>query len=319
MGTMADTCRIFHVHVFSADDAVLEVNVPATPSAIKHAVGRHFELKPKSLKIFGIFTGALRSPTALLSESQAICSTISKVAFQRVSFDAELEVSIASDDVSAVKLLFEELRYEYNQFRVFPIVTSEQMQRMDRILANESLLSSEGKLEKQVELFNLICNQHSLYFWSYYFRVENCILQTSSLPISSLVAVERKLHAALSPGHLILLEPLIVGGKEILKLPWSKVRSVRMQRSPAMLVKFETLVPMGQGEHKIQDELMLISLETDRNEYLYTLTQYVLKWHEVQKFQGFLAPPVSVATVKAEMNPRNYHCYVNHLFSKSTT
>jgi len=311
---MADSTRTFRVHVFSAE-ATVEVNAPAIPAAIKLAVGRHFQLNPKSLEIFGIFRGALGNPKALLSGNQLLCQTISDVSFQRLSFDTDLEVSIANDDDKAIRLLFEELKYEYNHFRVLPIVTSLQMKQMDRLLANESLLSSEDRFEKQVEFFNLICNHHPLYFWSHYYRAENCVLLNSSLPVSSLVEMGMKLHAAISPDHLILLEPTAADGKELLKLSWSMVHSVRMQKSPRMLVKFETLIPSSRGEG-ITNELTLISLETDRNEYLYTLTRHVLKWHEAKKFQGMLIPQVSLASAKAEINPRTHYCYVNQLFCK---
>ena len=314
------TARTILVHMFSEEET-LEVQVSATSlfnftaGAVKQTAAQLLKLKPRSLKIFGLFKGPLGTPKALLSDNDVLSASLSRVSLQRLSFDKESELSVVRDDERALQLLFGELKFEYNHFRVLPILSFAEMNLLDRLLANESLLQSGNKMEKQNEFFKIICDI-PLYYWEYYYRAEHCILLNSTLPSSSPVELGMKLHVVISANCLILLEPAAVNGQELITLPWNKVSSVRVQKSPRTLIKFETFVA-SKAEDGDENKLIMISLETDRSEFLYTLTRHIFKMHEDRMSKGFLTPPTPTTMAKAEMNPDKQFCCFNTLFSRT--
>ncbi len=315
---MANTTRRLEVNILSQAKAIV-VTVPTpdlhvTVAQVKQSIGNHLGLKQRSVQIFGIFVGPLGLPKALLDDRDVLYKSVSSVCFQRLSFDRDLELSVVSEDDNAVKILFGEIKHEYNRFKVLPAPGFSEMKLLDEILSKESLCQEEDRFDKQMEFFKLICNLPT-YYWGYYYRAENCTMLNSTLPANSAVERGMKVHLIVSSSDLILLEPAAANGQEILKLSWSKVQSIIMQKYPKMLIKFETVISY-EVDDNTEKELVLISLGTDRCEYVYTLTQHIFGLLRSQASGGLLSPPVVPVLARSELLPVPEHCCVNAAFSK---
>lgn len=308
--------RTVVVKVFTPEGSVkAQLNTErfqCTAGKVKKAVGETLKLKPQSLRIFGLFGGPLVNPKELLQDSDVLPEDTAELSFLRCSFDEEEEIKITLEDDCATQLLFGELKHQYNHFKILPVPKYQHIDIMDRILANENLVVSGQKLENQKEFVKVV-RSLPLYYWSCYYRADYCTLH-SSLKLSRYVGQDTELHVVLTAEELVLLEPDTNNKQKLFSQSWNMIRSVRMQKSPKMLIKFEVSV-IDNAEESSDMMLKYISIETNRNEYLYSLTVYILKLQENKQAQGLLLPPVPQAMAKAEMITGQEYEFVNNTFS----
>ena len=65
---------------------------------VKHLAGKYLCLKPASLKMFGLFSGELGRPIALLHDTDPLPDDIDQFCFQRLNFISSEEVVTTSQD-----------------------------------------------------------------------------------------------------------------------------------------------------------------------------------------------------------------------------
>lgn len=248
---------------------------------VKEGAGQALGLQPNSLKIFGLFRGLLGDPIELLLDEDNVPDNTSSFSLQRVSFDPYLERMITSTDNVAMEIIFWEAQCMLVSDKIYPLPKDSMVEVMEILLENESSLIPRPNLANQERFLDTIRNS-PLYYWSYYYRREDCILE-ESIMYECHIEKGTKIIVAMNETKLIFIDRS--SGEELISWPWNKIRCLKMQNAPKRLFMFEIRIV------RESDTLDLISVATDSNHYLYSIGSHIFKIHEARQVEKF--PPTS--------------------------
>lgn len=289
------TKEIFTVLTFNEENPELTVRLPRPSDQrlivrqVKNKVGEILELKRASLRIFGLFLGALGDPRELLLDADFVPENNYRLCFQRLSFDEEDEVMLTREDDSAMKLIFCEIKDMHHRGKILPRPKQETLSSLEALLpqAEGDQLPSKPNLSCMKSFVGII-RSIPLFYWSLFYRVDNCILQCSiSTPVSQ-VGEGTEIHVVLNIERLLFLD---VSGKEIASWFWDEVHLLRVHTvSAQQLVMFEVLSENEHGE-SCKDILKSIYVETDCNVYLYSVAVHILNVLEEKFTRKHFQPP----------------------------
>ncbi len=271
----AENFKTFIINYFpigSTTVVKLKDSKSLTYDSVKTKVGQILKIKSTSMPIFGLFIGPIGHPRKLCcGESYAtLPKENSVISFQRLSFDEELERRVVSNDDVAHELIFWELKEQFDTNRILPKLKSDHNDYLDKTMQLLIKMSASNK-----KRFIQVIFGHTLYYWSYFYRANDCYVQFS-VSINGKVCLERgkKINIAVNAERVFFLDTF--GENEIASWQWCCVRSVKLQNAPQAVIKFEVFI-VGSDEPV---PLRMITVQTQQNEYLFSLSTYILKMKE---------------------------------------
>lgn len=238
---------------------------------IKKAVCKKLELKPVSVRIFGIFLGPLGLPTKLFLETDSVCDTTSQeLCFQRLCFNADEETRITRNDHRALELIFWEAKYMFDNLMIWPPPTVLQTINLNQLLTQGSKFSfTNHDLQRRfVEAVHTL----SLFYYSCFYKATDCIHRVST---SATIGSGREVVLVLEFDKLIFIDKKT---RKITSWPWNVVRHIRMLMEPKTLVKFQVLI-FKDGNRMLRN----LIVDTHRSEYIFTVAIHILKVHEARQ------------------------------------
>ena len=267
--------RKFSVHVFS-HDVGLEIKVPYVKNTcrvsvdiVSDAIGKKLKLNADSLKIFGLFLGPLGSPTKLLLSGEMMPDEVPlDLCYQRLCFDAGEERRVTKTDITAMELIFWELKYKLENGKIWPAPTLLKMINFKEIL------------EKHDSGFDSLCNDTkrvfveqmrslSLFYWSRFYMVTDCLLKSCT---ASNLHFGDEVLVALEFDKFVMIDKETCN---TLSWPWSVVRGVWLQKHPRSTFVIEILI--------LRDKTCMLRnvfVETSQSEYLFSMAIHILRLHK---------------------------------------
>lgn len=202
---------------------------------MRNAVGRTLNLKEESWSLFGIYAGQLGDPDRLCL-SHCMLDNTENYCFQRLAPNKEEELRIISKDENALKLVFWEVKWAYDNGRIFPRPKEEirknmelQRQFIKLVISNKTLmtqLTQEYLSRKPKPIFS----NHSLFvevvrtlpqhYLSYDIVDEECTL-LSDLDTDPPIKKGSTVHIATDSDRIIVLDP--TGEHELASWRWNEI------------------------------------------------------------------------------------------------
>ena len=304
--------RNFIIHYFPGHSVTVGVHVavgkPVKFQELMKHVGVALKLSQGSLKIFGLFMGSLGSPQKLCAGNEIIPAGTINLSFQRLSFDEEVEKIIIAEDDGAMELIYWESKNQFESNLIVPKLKLEQIEYFDKMIA----LIIKGTLSPR--RFVQAMGNLPFYFWSYYYRANDCTLMNNIT--AGAVSLERGklVHIVMNLEKLILLDAS--DEQKLASWSWHCLRCVKMQMTPIDLIKFEVLITDV-------DEIVplrLISLETKHNTYMFSIALHLLKIQESQYLCKHHLLPFNPSIAVAELVTRHrVYQHINKCFHDSVS
>lgn len=271
------TYRTFLVHYFPEDTIKVKVNRDEkwhhstsdddgiTFAKLKHTAALALRIELTSLNFFGLFLGQLGDPKELCIDDATVPQNVDEVCFQRIILitDKEERYYLSIDD-RAMGLIFWELKDQYDRGQLIPLPSKVDSEEMERLL-----LAPHYGITVKKKFVDLVLG-FPLFYWSYYHKVNYCILQSSVWPGDYSVCNGTVIHVVPGREKLVFLD--VSGEVEIEALPWHRIRSLTMKNKPIMTIEFEIILVL-----KGRCLRRFISVATDCNKFLYTVSIYMLR------------------------------------------
>lgn len=323
-----------------------------TIGEVKKAAGEAIKLKHRSLIIFGLFLGGdLGLPRILCPDQGIVTEDHSQFFFQLASFDAELETTIICEDEKATELIYWELKNIWGFYGFLQTALTECTLSLFSVYKKVSQMHPLSLSHIRKLLHKIRIN--SSYFRQYYYNVRHIELKLpcTDMEVESattahsperitvsycntrdLFAIEEPLPPHLYRGRPLLMcgdlkqstldrtinvsvavntEKLVIcdglGKCELLSLDWALIKLLMIEKKPNKRFIFEFLVCSR------SDEWRRITIQTNYNEYLYSISMYIIS-QNCRKSDSTGALPTSIVTKSIEEfnNPLFNSCPVDH-------
>jgi len=270
-------CKNISVYTFANKQPVkIEISSKTnTVAKLKKEVGRHLDLVPKSLNVFGLYTCSdvtFEKPISLCLENTPV-ESLNSVCFRRLSFIKRYEQTVWRRDRAAIKLLFAEAKYVLENELIYPRLAPGDFEKL-KYLGDLSSISS-GNVARAMERFMEALSECSPYWWEYYYRVEvhGCNLKEYFEPCKYILT-----HVSLTLDHIVLSDHVAEG---IISIPWGRVSSVLMQQSAGGLLPEQLKLEIGTDEedgvgHVTDKVLTAVSIDTTDIQLFFSLARHIL-------------------------------------------
>lgn len=243
--------RIVTIHTF-----FISYKVPITPCRVtvrefKMFAREFLDLSQKAFAIMGLFLGSLTCPTKLLLDSDVLPKYTSEFCLRRLSFEKSAEEMVTLLDDQARNLIYWEARYMCETHRIKP--------KQNRWISKLNLLLA---LPNKTNFLEHIRKTLPLFWWSYYYRADDCVVEYDG-NVASIV---------LDKENLIVLHPT---GKLRFSCPWDFITCILKRRGT---VKFDLLRDHGGSD----PSLYTISFMTEHYEYVYSMVAFIFQCRELK-------------------------------------
>ncbi len=275
ISSIFDTLGYFRVKTYDKDRPEVAFRLDRrhgerpTVARVLSEVVKILRLKTASKQLFGLFAGALGNPTLLLDHEDTL-DFDQEVCLQRVSFFEDEEIKLVRDDPRALKLLFWETVDAYERGKIIPKVDSETSCELNSILARAGTYSTLPG--RAMASFMLFVQSIPYYYWSLYYRADDCILQCSATIAGQDILEGTDLRVALNAKEFVLLDSS--GTNEVASWFWDEVHQLRLyNKSSLHQLVFEVI---NEDEELKNDVFQTIRIASDKSQYIYSVAVYIL-------------------------------------------
>ncbi len=257
-----------YIHSFDPSYPEMTVVVILPESCLigdaKYRIAETMGLKMESVYLFALFEYINGQEYQPIPDHTPV-KYYKNVAFRRFSFDSVLETELSKRDDACMDLIYYESIFALERDLLFPYIKNEN----EIVYSARSEESTESISARRVLLQRLRC--HKLSFWSFYYKIDNCMLCSQTLPSNPFRCERDFVHVSFDLKYLILLNE---NGDELNLFEWTQIHSVWLY--PSRMVKFK----VAQGFAR---ESKLESISLEQNKYydcIFSISVHLIKFNE---------------------------------------
>ncbi len=244
----------------SGQDMLCSYRNVVTAEDVRERARQMLNLKPLSGRAFGLFTGPLGYPTALLHDSDPVPLDGSVFSYQRLCFSQADELAAIRDE-KALELIFREVKDMFENHKIHPWISFSQRDTLLDLLDRDQL---EGPYLNSLMMRKFLEEVQSFpkFYWSYFYYVSNCVL-TSQLKNGMKLNAWYTITADIN--QLIVLD--IIMNDEVTSWKWEELNCMKMKK---FTIEFEVA-------DRSNSELVCVTFSTDRSQYLFSVILHILR------------------------------------------